>query len=100
MVNQKSYRREVIDVKFWGRLFGRIAIVLLMVGSTFAYEAPQFMFVALAVAGSAIALSMQRYREHLLGRPEEDSAGSAPWSDARNRTSWSWKSSTMIGWPI
>jgi len=62
-------------VKFWGRLFGRIAIVLLMVGSTFAYEAPQFMFVALAVAGSAIALSMQRYREHLLGRPEEDSAG-------------------------
>ncbi len=75
MDNRTSYHREGIHVKFWGRLFGRIAIVLLMVGSAFAYEAPQFMLVAFAVAGSAIALSMQRYRDHLLGRPEEDSAG-------------------------
>ena len=62
-------------MKFWGRLLGRVAIVLLLVPSAFAYEAPQFILVALAVAGSAVALSMQRYREHLLGRPDEDSAG-------------------------
>ena len=66
---------EGSHVKFWGRLTGRIAIVLLLVPSAFAYEAPQFILVALAVAGSAVALSMQRYREHLLGRPDEDSAG-------------------------
>lgn len=51
--------REVIDVNFWGRFLGRIAIVLLLVPSAFAYEAPQFILVALVVAGSAGALSMQ-----------------------------------------
>lgn len=62
-------------MKFWGRLLGRIAVLLVLVPSAFAYEAPHLILVALAVAWSAGSLSLHRYRDHLLGQPEEDSAG-------------------------
>jgi len=67
--------REGDLVRFWSRLLGRIAIVLVLVPSAFAYEAPQLILVALAVTWSAGALSMGRYRRHILGQVEDTSTG-------------------------
>ncbi len=62
-------------MRFWSKLLGRIAIIVVLVPSAFAYEAPQLILVSLAVAWSAGALSLERYRANLLGEPSLTAPG-------------------------